>query len=315
MKLTIASYLNSGTFADFTVSCGPYSWKTHRVIICQRSAYFARLCASPFKVGIPLGSEPSVNANRMQEATDLAITLERDDPQLMAIFLVFLYSGTYPIHREGKSAPAESVRRLLYINNQANLDLSEDKDPLTAHASLYGLADKFECPSLKQLCQNAYIRALRAKFSILDLISSIDVVYKTTPENDKGLRNWALVASNGYKSMLQPHPSFKALFTSTPDFSWDFATADNESRTYWCRSCVRFLQFADVICSCKDESIMCHLTLGWRYHSDKFLCLRCRKAAVVKLPSWVVASDNPRSRFTNPGVENALRIAVEQMQQ
>lgn len=75
---------------------------------------------------------------------------------------------------------ADCLRRLL-MDDRTNVAQSEEEIPLTFHASHYGIADKYECPSLKEACQNTYIRALRGNFSIVNFISSIKVVYETTP--------------------------------------------------------------------------------------------------------------------------------------
>jgi hypothetical protein len=83
------------------------------------------------------------------------------------------------------SMSADCLRRLL-MDDQTNVAQSEEENPLTFHASHYGIADKCECPSLNEACQNAYMRALRVNFSIVDFISSIKVVYETTPEADRG---------------------------------------------------------------------------------------------------------------------------------
>ncbi|ERF68890.1 hypothetical protein EPUS_04542 [Endocarpon pusillum Z07020] len=166
---------DTSRFADFTINCGGYSWKTHRAIIVQISGYFARMCHGEYK-----------------EAVNQSVTLKEDDPQMVARLIVFLYSWTYPMTGKDAKKSADSVRRLLASNDQAYQDQSEDENLLTFHASLYGVADKFECESLKENCQKAYIRALHGSFSIPDFISSINVVYETTPETDIGLRKWAV---------------------------------------------------------------------------------------------------------------------------
>lgn len=119
-----------------------------------------------------------------------------------------------------------------YYPSQDRGDVYETKkeNPLTFHASLYAVAEKYDCSELKNKCESAYITALQEDFSVLDFISSIKVVYESTPETDKGLRKWAVFVSQGYKAMLQLQPGFRALFTSRPDFSWDLITAYREDQ-------------------------------------------------------------------------------------
>lgn len=43
-------FLESGEFADFAILCGPYEFKTHKLVLCAESRYFQKLCTGPFKV-------------------------------------------------------------------------------------------------------------------------------------------------------------------------------------------------------------------------------------------------------------------------
>ena len=208
---------------------------------------------------------------------------------MVARLIVFLYSRTYPMTDQDGKKSADSVRRLLASNDQAYRDQSEDENLLTFHASLYGVADKFECESLKDDCQNAYIRALYGSFSILDFISSINVVYETTPETDIGLRKWAVFVAQGYKAMLQSHPSFKALFMSRPDFSWDLATAYTEDREYWCTVCEADT-LRDYECICGHNGI-CLGNDDCTAERSEFWCPECEEWGRVNPGSLSAASN------------------------
>ncbi|KAF7504609.1 hypothetical protein GJ744_002036 [Endocarpon pusillum] len=286
--------LDTSRFADFTINCGGYSWKAHRAMIVPASGYFARLCHGQFK-----------------EASNQSVTLEEDDPQMVARLIVFLYSRTYPMTGKDAKKSADSVRRLLASNDQAYRDQSEDEKLLTFHASLYGVADKFECHELKELCQNAYIWGLHGSFSIPDFISSIKVVYETTPETDIGLRKWAVFVAQGYKAMLQSHPSFKALFMSTPDFGWELATAYTEDQKYWCTRCeADTLQ--DYACICGQNGI-CLGNDDCILESSEFWCGECGTFGSINPGSLSAACDNPRSRFKVASADEALENALKRM--
>jgi hypothetical protein len=202
----------------------------------------------------------------------------------------------------------------LLMDDQANVAQSEEDNPLTFHASLYGIAEKYQCPSLKEASQNAYIRALHGNFSIVDFISSIKVVYETTPEAERGLCKWAVFVSQGYKEMLQPHPSFKSLFMCRPDFTWDLVTAYMERRRFWCLSCKADTYPEGLGCICGNSGMCWANDRCSEEDYDYLWCPQCEQSDVVKPCGLAAACDNARSYFESEPVDKALRKAVERME-
>jgi len=45
------SYLNIGDFSDFEIQCQLHVFKVHRIVICQKSKYFAALNNNDWTVG------------------------------------------------------------------------------------------------------------------------------------------------------------------------------------------------------------------------------------------------------------------------
>jgi hypothetical protein len=187
------------------------------------------------------------------------------------------------------------------------------KNPLTFHASLYGVAEKYECPDLKELCRNAYIRSLSGQFSTSDFISSIHVVYETTPETDEGLRKWAVIVSQGYKSRLQLHPSFKALFTSRPDFSWELTTAYTEVKNYYCGNCEKNVPCGKTGCICSHSSVSGQINPRDSQQDGMIWCPHCRTLSMSKLCGLGPVSENPRWNFKDVTLDNALAREVQLM--
>jgi hypothetical protein len=224
---------------------------------------------------------------------------------LVARLIIFLYSS-YPVNL----VSANSLR-LLLGNNEVDADQTERTSPLSIHASVYALADKYECPLLKEACQNAYIRTLNWKFSISDFISSIHVIYETTPETDRGLRKWAVFVAQGYKAMLVPHQSFRALFMTRPTFSWDLTTGYMEDQKYWCENCeANALLKYDCICG---QNGICLANDECESEEHEFWCTECGSWG-IKPGSLAAASDEPRSRFKHEAVDNVLQGAVDRME-
>jgi hypothetical protein len=95
-----------------------------------------------------------------QEAVDQAVTPEGDDPHMIANVIVFLYGGIYPTTQNSAKDSAKSLEWLLSGKTQAQRGQDMQESPLTLHASLYGVAEKYECPDLKEACRYAYSRLL-----------------------------------------------------------------------------------------------------------------------------------------------------------
>lgn len=43
--------LESGNFADVTVTCGTKTWKLHKLILCSRSRFFGKALTGHYQVG------------------------------------------------------------------------------------------------------------------------------------------------------------------------------------------------------------------------------------------------------------------------
>jgi len=229
---------------------------------------------------------------------------------MIANVIVFLYGGTYPATRWSSRASAESLERLLSSKTQAQRGHEKLENPLTFHASLYGVAEKFEYPDLKEACRNAYIRSLCQKNSTSDFISSIHVVYEITPAADKGLRKWAVFVSQGYKSRLRLHPSFKALFTSRLDFSWDLTTAYMEVKDYYCSICEKNIPCDKAGCVCGHSGICSGALSCAQEDEEPLYCLECDGYGMTRVCD---SAENPRFNFENKVVDDALRREVHRV--
>jgi hypothetical protein len=87
----------------------------------------------------------------------------------------WFYISKYATTSNANSMAFASLQRLLASNDQVDVGQRERENPLTLYAALYGIADKYECPSLKTTCEKLYVKALSENLSIPDFISSINV--------------------------------------------------------------------------------------------------------------------------------------------
>ncbi|MCJ1287099.1 hypothetical protein MMC26_006447 [Xylographa opegraphella] len=142
--------LNNSDYSDFTVECGTKTWHIHRAIVCSRSKYFKRVCDGDFK-----------------EAREASLNFVDEDPALIEQMLVYLYTMQYP---------------------QTALNLRKAKD-MVLDAKMYGIADKYDLPDLKQKVLKAF-GPLLALYRIDPLFpEAASHVYETTVGSDRGLRN------------------------------------------------------------------------------------------------------------------------------
>jgi hypothetical protein len=237
--------------------------------------------------------------------------LEDDDPALVARLLVYLYGEVYPVGDEGQEVWGNSLGKLFGGDTEVPENSSGSSDqPLSLHAALYGLADKYGCPSLKHDCQQAYIKTLQGDFSLADFISSINVVYETTPEGDDGLRKWAVWVAQGYSDMLQLQPSFKGLIMSRGDFCWDLTTKYQRVNRFWCTSCNESSSSNMSSCSCGNSGI-CRKTVACE--TTQIVALRCSNCRTAgRIVPWAAAQtfDSPRQLFVSAVTDDALKRAA-----
>ena len=80
---------------------------------------------------------------------------------------------------------------------------SEQKSELLAkHAAVYGIAEKYEAPNLKTLAAKRFGESVPSAISTQEnILTVIELVYTTTPESDRALRDivsdlWLLMGSH-----------------------------------------------------------------------------------------------------------------------
>ncbi|MCJ1388001.1 hypothetical protein MMC18_000845 [Xylographa bjoerkii] len=142
--------LNNSDYSDFTVECGTKTWRIHRAIVCSRSKYFKKVCDGDFK-----------------EAREATLTFEDEDPALIEEMLLYLYNMQYP---------------------QTPSSLRKAKD-MVLDAKMYGIADKYDLPDLKQKVLTAFEPLLALHRSDPLFTEAASHVYGMTIDSDRGLRD------------------------------------------------------------------------------------------------------------------------------
>jgi len=142
--------LDNSDYSDFTVECGAKTWRVHRAIVCSRSKYFKKACDGDFK-----------------EAREATLTFEDEDPALIEEMLVYLYTMQYP---------------------QTPCGLRKAKD-MVLDARMYGIADKYDLPDMKQKVFKAFEPLLAMYWTDLQFTEVACCVYEMTIDSDRGLRD------------------------------------------------------------------------------------------------------------------------------
>ncbi|KAF2737119.1 hypothetical protein EJ04DRAFT_129332 [Polyplosphaeria fusca] len=213
LKNALKQLLFSGDYSDFTIVCGERTWKVHKAIICPRSDYFARAVTfgkeAEDKCIDLVEDDPEVVGLMLEYfyTGDYKVLIREPNaagfphtcPQFAA-YSANSYSG--------------SVNMTQRINNRYNTNLvficphhtcNQDQtypvqayrcpicadihpEHLIQHARLYELADKYQIQGLKPLIEGRFKAACQLYWKSEQFPIASDIVYATTPEEDKGLR-------------------------------------------------------------------------------------------------------------------------------
>lgn len=108
--------------------------------------------------------------------------MPEDDPLVIAKMIEYLYTSNY------KSDTASEEEK------KQGQGLSE----MRLHAELYGVADKYNLPSLANFAKSSYIATTVNSWDPSDFLESIDTIYTSTPQSNRGLRNVAVTCTQDW---------------------------------------------------------------------------------------------------------------------
>ena len=263
-NVLILRLLATSRHTDFEIVCAGRVFKVHKAILAASSGYYDRLCDSGFS-----------------EGTTARSTLD-EDPALVARMIIFAYTMTYHTESLQSDRPQHTQFKTVQdaFGDQPFRDDSFDWETRARlHASLYGIADKYELEALTSHTRQRFCIAFdgRDEYSedvhrpgnpdwVFDAdkaeaiwakeASVSRIVYATTPHTDRSLRDMVVEynlesrdsdnieernAYLGSREMLQ-------VISSVPDFAIDLATKRHSSCYYECEICK---------CSCFSLAARC----------------------------------------------------------
>lgn len=208
-----------------------------------------------------------------QEANENVVEFKEQQPLLIARMLQYFYYGEYDVMNvaAGLARILDKASSKVILNDAV---LIQDYD-FEVHAEMYAMADRFEIPALEAFSATNFVSEVRSKnFSIADLVSAIEYVYKSTPENDVGLRKWVVYRAQQVDHELVRHDDFETALKDHPDFAWDFATKYARANYLWCSHCKDTIDLVE--CRCGFQG-MCGDTTCVTGVPAALQCTRCEK--------------------------------------
>ncbi|MCJ1389092.1 hypothetical protein MMC18_001946 [Xylographa bjoerkii] len=203
--LNFKPLLKSGQFSDLTIKCNGTERRVHRVVICVQSPVFTVMCTGAFK-----------------EATSGVIDLSDHDIRALDLLLDYLYTGDYDEHKAINSAvnaDCESINKAgtdttitdaaFFKQPTDESTISEIAEP-TVHvsvplqatnATMYAIGERYDIAALKDLAEHKFAAHEFTKWSD-QLPEVIELVYTTTPDSDRRLRDITRNTFGPYASSL-----------------------------------------------------------------------------------------------------------------
>lgn len=151
----------------------------------------------------------------------MRIDLPDDDPYMITRLICFLYTGRYdPIYvSQLDLCQSFKVKHQLFTRVKSTTDphpeehlfeechcLAFDLDepesnmttinnlkqctgPLTIHASMYSVGDKYQVSGLSDLARSKFMSCFHHHVNSDDFVNAVQIAFSTTPDQNEGLRN------------------------------------------------------------------------------------------------------------------------------
>lgn len=125
-----------------------------------------------------------------------------------------------------------------------------NKSDMVFQAGVYQIADKYGIFALKEYAKQKFSTAVKADWSTEDFSIAIELVYTTTPPEDRGLRDLVVETSNANLEKLISRDGFCQALRTTTDFAADLVPLtcgkiSGEIRCYRCPDCGQNFKFED----------------------------------------------------------------------
>ena len=153
---------------------------------------------------------------RQQEASSQTVELEDVDAEVIEATLFFMYNGDY----------------------SDTFGIS----PMVFHAKVYSIGHRYIAPTLQLLAKDKFRKVAESSWALDDFLGSIAVVYNTTPDSERSLRDIIVQTSRKSINTLAKDTKFKNMLNdkAAPGFAADIVLSLPEvSTTYSCPACLK----------------------------------------------------------------------------
>ncbi|KAL8930453.1 MAG: hypothetical protein Q9208_000637 [Pyrenodesmia sp. 3 TL-2023] len=218
----MASLLETGKYSDLTLTCRGREFAVHRSVLCPASKFFAAACDGGF-----------------MEAREGRINLDDDDPGALERMLSYLYTT----HYDDRGPPSETQTPSSAMDTreepgdgQSNVRGNVDnRTSILNNVSVYALAEKYDIEDLKDLAKETFgYRLTLQKWAHEDLFTVLEVVYRTTPFSDRGLRDIISVVCayeiDDTRADLRKSPRFQEVMSRDATMAFDVLVRADDIR-------------------------------------------------------------------------------------
>ncbi|KAH9861706.1 hypothetical protein J1614_011459 [Plenodomus biglobosus] len=251
-QAVLKSY-KSGDFTDLIVSCGDLTFNVHQVIVCSTCEFFKKSVNfrkehQEKRINLPHDDPEMIR--RLIAFCYLGNYDPSNDLVLSSFDSLVTYTSTTPIapachsrYRKGglfaSPDPCSCLMRNTGKAKQAFMsptakgapsDYStvskpdhsvEVADPLTIHATMYALADKYQVDGLATLARDKFKSCLHHHANTNDFMNAVQIAYSSTPDTNRGLRDTVCEAfQSHFRVNLASIPGIESKLDCIDDLSF-----------------------------------------------------------------------------------------------
>ncbi|KAF1848748.1 uncharacterized protein K460DRAFT_80395 [Cucurbitaria berberidis CBS 394.84] len=251
---TILRAYKDGDFTDLTIICGIFTFHVHQVVVCSACDFFKKSIkfavgkeAEEKRIDLPeddpemirrlvaylyLGDyDPcpalrvsSFSTIRQHESTSAAASAYHSRYRATGLEgsdqCACLAPNTKNINQpvlepESKNKPADYSVVVKMPN------CIEVANPLTIHATMYALADKYQVDGLGQVAKEKFESCLHHHANSGDFVAAVQLAYGATPDSNRGLRDAVVTAFlTHFKINVKENPGIEAKLDTIDELSF-----------------------------------------------------------------------------------------------
>lgn len=158
-----------------------------------------------------------------QEAREGKISLSDDDAQAVDLMIYYLYHLDYnPSYPPGQSENYHDREKETdqYFSLDDLQQFCQPRPELITHAKVYALAEKYRIDDLKAVALRKFNEETVKHWARRDLLEATQVVYQSTVETDRGMRDAAVSTFFKHPELLDKQ-EVQDMFRTLPLLAYD----------------------------------------------------------------------------------------------